>query len=217
MKRTIVGLHGTVGAGKDSVADHMTRNHGFHKIAFADAVKDDLISMFDVFPRVFYERQSKEVATDLLSFSRLSPGNGEFLDWYIATANGELEAASLGAGLLRLPRSPRWLTQTYGTDYRRVSDENYWINRLADKIAELPIETNVVISDVRFINEAYFIKNESDVNEVWEVIRMNNPHHNKNDRHASNVRLPSVDKVLFNSGTINQLWRKVDRAVEKVL
>lgn len=217
MKRTIVGFHGNTGSGKDTAADHMCRKHGFHKIAFADAVKRDLVNMFDVSPQWFNDRTMKGSATDLLSFSRLSPGNGEFLDWYIGTANGELEASSLGAGVLTLPRSPRWLMQTYGTDYRRASDENYWIKRLEQKIATLPACDNIVISDVRFQNEADFVKGESDLNEVWEIIRMNNPHHNKSDRHTSNVRLPSVDKVLFNSGTINQLWRKVDRAVEKVL
>lgn len=215
MKRTIVGLHGNTGSGKDTVADHMNRKHGFHAIAFADAVKRDLVEMFDVSPKLFSDRQLKGEATDLLSLGR--GNNGGFLDWFIGTANGEMEAAHLGAGVLTLPRSPRWLMQTYGTDYRRASDPDYWINRLADKIRMFPIEHSIVISDVRFQNEADFVKGVSDTNEVWEIIRMNNPHHNKSDRHTSNVRLPSVDKVLFNSGTINQLWRKVDRAVEKVL
>jgi hypothetical protein len=215
MTRTIVGIHGNTGAGKDTVADHMNRKHGFHVVAFAEAVKRDLVAMFDVSPNLFSDRRFKTDATDLLSLGRTN--HSEFLDWYVSTANGEMEAAALGAGLLTLPRSPRWLMQTYGTDYRRASNPNYWIDRLSDTISTFPVDHNIVISDVRFQNEADFVKAESSLNEVWEVIRMNNPHHNKADHHKSNVRLPSVDKVLFNSGTINQLWRKVDRAVEKVL
>lgn len=215
MKRTIVGLHGNTGSGKDTVADHMARKHSFHKIAFADAVKRDLVDMFDVSPQWFNDRTMKGMETELLSLGRCT--SGEFSDWYIGTAAGQVEAASLGVGVLTLPRSPRWLMQTYGTDYRRNSDVNYWINRLIDTMAAIPTGDNIVISDVRFQNESDFVKGESDTNEVWEIVRMNNPHHNKSDRHTSNMRLPAVDKVLFNSGTINQLWRKVDRAVEKVL
>lgn len=215
MKRTIVGLHGTTGAGKDTIADRLRQKHGFHVVAFADAVKRELVAAFDVSPKLFSERHLKSVATVQLALGRTN--HKTFLNWYLSTATGEMESAHMGAGVLTLPRSPRWLMQSYGTDFRRNSDANYWLDRMSEKIDTLPSDEHVVISDVRFENESEYVKRESDANEIWEVIRMNNPWHNKNDRHVSNRRLPSVDKVLFNAGTINQLWRKVDRAIEKVL
>lgn len=215
MKRTIIGLHGTPGAGKDTVANRMRATHGFHVFAFADAVKRELVAAFDVSPTLFSERHLKGVATKLLSLG--CTNHVTFVSWYLSTAAGELEAAHLGAGVLTLPRTPRWLMQTYGTDFRRSVNDNYWLDRMTEKLDTIPIDEHVVISDVRFENEAEYVKRESDVNEIWEIVRMNNPWHNKNDRHVSNQRLPSVDKVIFNAGTVNQLWRKVDRAVEKVL
>jgi len=215
MKRIIVGLHGTTGAGKDTVAEHMGRKHQFRVVAFADEVKSDLISIFDVSPRLFSDRRLEVEATDKLSLGRCN--HPDLTSWFLSTATGEMEAAHMGAVVLMLPRSPRWLIQMYGTDYCRAANPNYWIDRLAMRIDEFAPTDNIVISDVRFQNEAEFVKFDEPGNEIWEIIRMNNPHHNKTDKHVSNGRLPAVDKVLFNSGTINQLWRKVDRAVEKVL
>lgn len=215
MTRIIVGLHGNTGAGKDTVADYMCRKHGFRAVAFADALKSDLSAMFDAPVNLFTDRSTKQVPTTCLTLDRCK--SDKFVDWFIGTSAGETEAGNMGESMMHLPRSPRWIMQTYGTDYCRSLNSPYWIDRLQHTLAEFDDDAKVVISDVRFVDEAYFVKSESDLNEVWEVIRMNNPHHDKNDRHASNIRLPSVDRVLFNSGTINQLWRKIDRAVEVVL
>jgi hypothetical protein len=44
----IVGLHSRAHGGKDTVAEHLVRRHGFVQIAFADAVYAGLAAMFDV-------------------------------------------------------------------------------------------------------------------------------------------------------------------------
>ncbi|MEV4454408.1 hypothetical protein [Microbispora sp. NPDC049633] len=41
----ILGLHGFARVGKDSFADALVENHGFTKIAFADALRDTLYAM----------------------------------------------------------------------------------------------------------------------------------------------------------------------------
>lgn len=44
MDRTKIGLIGYAGSGKDTVADHLVR-HGFARVAFADPVRDVLLSI----------------------------------------------------------------------------------------------------------------------------------------------------------------------------
>lgn len=49
------------------------------------------------------------------------------------------------------------LLQLYGTEFRRAQDPFYWVNKLRAKIeAEQP--QVALISDMRFKNEAYYVK-----------------------------------------------------------
>lgn len=54
----------------------------------------------------------------------------------------------------------RMILQGWGTDFRRnLCDKNYWILKLKDTIDNTPSHIYaVVIPDVRFLNEAYWIK-----------------------------------------------------------
>lgn len=51
----------------------------------------------------------------------------------------------------------RWLLQVYGTDYRRNQDPFYWVRKTGEAIkADAP--QFALIPDLRFLNEAFFIK-----------------------------------------------------------
>jgi hypothetical protein len=49
------------------------------------------------------------------------------------------------------------LLQWYGTEYRRNQDEFYWVNKLRETLEKEQPKV-ALISDVRFRNEAYFVK-----------------------------------------------------------
>jgi hypothetical protein len=59
MKR-LIGIAGKAGSGKDTVADYLGIDHGFHKIAFADPLRLAAQSMFGVDRRHFIDRDLKE-------------------------------------------------------------------------------------------------------------------------------------------------------------
>ena len=42
----IIGISGLIGSGKNAVAQSLTENFGYKQIAFADAVKDSVSSLF---------------------------------------------------------------------------------------------------------------------------------------------------------------------------
>jgi len=105
-------------------------------------------------------------------------------------------------------RSPRELYQKLGTDVARSIDVNVWV-----KGADLFIKNNpgrsVVVTDVRFSNEAYWIRNkggivvflESNTRGIYE----NTEHSSENGLQGSDV-----DVVIQNDGTINALYEKLE-------
>lgn len=59
------------------------------------------------------------------------------------------------------PDPIRWLLQHYGTEYRRAQDPDYWANlgmEHAETILDRDPDTLIVVTDVRFANEADAIK-----------------------------------------------------------
>ena len=59
---------------------------------------------------------------------------------------------------LKAPRSPRQIMQYWGTEYRRRRGvDAYWLDRVAAVLDANP-DKNFVITDVRFKNEAVFVR-----------------------------------------------------------
>lgn len=57
------------------------------------------------------------------------------------------------------PEGIRWILQHYGTEFRRVQDPDYWVKKAQGYIEELDqVGYVVVVTDVRFDNEATMIK-----------------------------------------------------------
>ena len=62
----------------------------------------------------------------------------------------------------------RTLLQWYGTEYRRSVNPQYWVNKVAERIAEEKPEV-ALITDVRFVNEVLFCQ------QYGEVVKVNRP------------------------------------------
>lgn len=211
----IIGLHGLPGTGKDTVADYLRRTHGFYRMAYADPVKDELAAAFLCRRDLFEQRALKLEGSTSLCLARCT--NERFVDWYLSTAAGQMELSVLGAGVYPLPRSPRWMMQTWGTDYRRAQNPLYWLQRLEEKVVALPVDARIVVTDVRYDNEAALLVLLDDDAEMWELVRPNNPHHVKTDKHSSNTRLSlPIQRTILNSGTVNQLQRKAEKIISRL-
>lgn len=75
------------------------------------------------------------------------------LEWNY-TGEGKHQLISLNV-LPKQPMSVREILQWHGTDFRREQDWNYWV-KLMDK--EIKEDEDIIIDDVRFENEADFVK-----------------------------------------------------------
>lgn len=106
--------------------------------------------------------------------------------------------------------SPRWALQHMGTEAMRKNvGDDVWIKATMRKAMPM-IEKgeNVVITDIRFPNEAQAIRDAG--GQIWKVERPGV----KEDDHASEIQTCDCDHVIVNDGSISDLYSKVYDAVK---
>lgn len=104
----------------------------------------------------------------------------------------------------------RRLYQVFGTDVGRDIDNNMWLNLAGRRLDQLE---KAVITDVRFPNEAEFVRERGGV-----VIYIDRPAAVKVNNHASENGLCSeyYDYLIVNNGNLAQLHFKVDTILQKL-
>ena len=195
----IIGLCGYKGSGKDTFADYIVQNDNYIKIAFADYIKNALMELFD---------------WDITSFEQ---NNKEVEDTYWGT-------------------TPRMMCQQLGTDFLRIhckdkisqkfllpNNEEYKssfhikrINKDIIKYYNINSETKIVITDIRFQDEADYVKKLGGI-----VVKINRPNLKKNafSSHSSESNIDNINNIDFqidNSGTISQFIKKIRLIVEHI-
>jgi hypothetical protein len=132
----IIGLSGFAGAGKSTVSEYLVRQHGFVRLSFAAAVKDITAAAFA------WDRQRLEGATPQDRAWREEP------DSFWSERMGK-------------PFTPRYALQYIGTDvFRNHVLPSIWADLVVAKIRGLGPHANVVIDDVRFVNERVALAKE---------------------------------------------------------
>ena len=177
----LIGLTGKAFAGKDLVAMHLLRQHGFFKMAFADPLREGLKTML---------------------------GLGE---WNFTPAGKESTIEWIG-------KSPRELEQTLGTEWGRDQvNVEIWCRLMhrrirARKAAGMGL---IVISDVRFLDEARFIHSHG--GHIWRIVRpgAETTEHSDHPSEQDGLRIVE-DAAILNDGTIEELKEQVDEAVDKL-
>lgn len=130
-------------------------------------------------------------------------------DW--SDAKKELDIPWLGAGV-----SPRYLAQTLGTEWgRNLVHRDLWL-LLAQRWTEtLAPDERVVVTDVRFDNEADWIRESG--GELWHIQRTDRTEVLKHSS-ENGVRRFDCDRVVSNNGTLEELDLRVcEILVEKSL
>jgi len=144
----IIGICGLIGSGKDTVAQHLINNHNFVKISFADKLKDAVSVMFS------WDRELLDGKTD------------ESREW--REQEDPFWTAETGRSI-----TPRLVLQEFGTECMREGFyDGIWVSLTKQHILNNP-DTNFVIPDVRFPNEAKMLYEIE--GEVWRVKRGQDP------------------------------------------
>ena len=230
-KPRLIGLAGRAGAGKDTIADRLVANHGFVRVAFADKLKSIISDAFDVPLHFFNDRDKKnEIHPNLHQrylMDKLGGSDG-VCEWFDGVAK-DLTPGIVGGGALAvfiflnnevmspvLPMTPRQAAQMIGTEgFRECFKKDVWINYAMRKAAgHLESGVPVVVSDIRFPNEAQAIKRwDFGISAERNVVGIERANI-ESYAHASESEIDAIVRAaqirIHNNGTIDDLVLKVD-------
>lgn len=198
----IVGLVGRAGAGKDTCAAILAETRGFARVAFADALREEVVQAFSIDPFILADRSLKESASDQMRVSK-------------CTDIGFIERMrALGEDISKR-RSPREIMRLWGTEYRRaLQGDTYWTERTNDRVNALFRAgfCRICITDVRYPNEAAYVV-ASLGGELWRIRRRISD--TVLSTHSSESEIESIrcGTTIFNDLTLDYLAREVHSAL----
>ena len=168
----LTALCGPAGAGKDTVADYLVEHHGYTKLAFADALRDEVGRAFDISVQLLTQRETKEHPMSALALQRCM--DFEFVQRMAQQFASGLHGANGIAGeriSLSSPRSPRQIMQWWGTEYRRAQAPHYWVDAFMTRLIKEHQQGNhrFVVTDVRNTNEAELLREMGA--SLWQITR----------------------------------------------
>ena len=171
---TLIGLTGKIGSGKDTVGAILTETYNYRRVAFADSLKK---LAYDLNPIVFEHTTEEGLCSVRLQ---------EFVD------SQGWEAAK------RDNTEVRRTLQALGVAARDNLGYNVWVDAVRSQLVEA--ENPVVVTDVRFPNEAQIITHLG--GSVYRVVR---PGYD-GDSHATETALDKYEfPTIDNSGSIEDL------------
>jgi len=195
----IIGISGKARSGKDTFATMLATElnkvswPSYVMMAFANELKLRCQAAFDLtFEQLWGEDKEK--------YDQRYPKARGILPYCIGNRDD-------GKGLEVLEERKHWtareIMQDYGAFYRTI-DNQFWIKNLF-KVAEEKEYTSVIVTDVRYINEADYI-----IDNGGYVIRVERENKDSvhNEEHPSEVELDGYNRfdfVIDNSGTLKQL------------
>jgi dephospho-CoA kinase len=190
----IIGMCGKGGSGKDTVADYLVDNYGYHRVAAADAMKVDLCKYLDMDLKTLETIKNKELSLWDMQDAKIV-NHGKF--------------------------SIRRFLQLYGMDMRYRIADTYWLERsIRAKVENLKLKSEhnpkIVVSDVRFEIEFDWIKNNGgDVAYIEGRTGLTE----EQSKHISEDFVNSTakekcDTILDNSKSLKNLYDQIEVIME---
>lgn len=181
----LIGLNGYARSGKDTAAAALIER-GWMRVAFADPLREMLLAIDPIF-------HHDQIVGSIRVSDILSK-----MDWDGAKQNQEI----------------RRLLQRLGTEAgRNILGESVWIDLASKKIdAAFSAGQSVVITDVRFPNEADMIRQRSGL-----VVRIERDGIAPPNSHVSEqLQAKYVDQLLTNNSTVESLHRRITALSEQM-
>jgi len=186
----IIGICGYAQVGKDTLAAELVEREGFHRVAFADAMRNVLYALNPIIevPRRFFMNGAWWPLNGKTN-KRLAEIIDEY-GWDVA----KVEYPEI-----------RQLLQRLGTDGGRAHlGEDIWVRTALDnQQAE-----NLVVPDVRFPDEAKAIKDRGGI-----IVRIKRDGYEPVNAHISETAYQDQDFIITNSGTPEDLYNEFKKLV----
>lgn len=190
-KYMLLGINGKKRSGKNTVGE-LT---GFNSFGFADKLKELALESN---PALIHDVSATRNLKDLVAV----------IGWEESKEFPEV----------------RQYLQNLGVGARKVFGEQFWINQLFGKLSDMygeytadlnkeAFQSNIVITDVRFPNEAQAIRDYNGY-----IIKVVRPETEVEDSHESEQDLPEdlVDFTIHNSFTQDFLGEQVRNIIEEI-
>jgi dephospho-CoA kinase len=202
----IIGLAGQKESGKDTVAAYLVKKYRFERRAFADPLKRSVAALLEIpFHEVDQFKLDEHVFVSVGYKNQALPIVHEVIRDY--KTGGERLGKQISPNAMWSPireMTFRQFLQHYGTEsHRDVFGVDFWLDHTLPVNGYYP-GRNIAITDVRFDNEAERIKRVEGY--VIEIKRPNL----KSDTHVSEQIDFDTDYVLYNDGTLDDLWSKIE-------
>ena len=236
----IIGVLGQQGAGKDTVSDYLVNNYDFEKVALATPVKEIVKDLFG-FTHKQVSGSQKDKNKEDPRFSRKNPTHVE--EWNKVLYNVKHQGIFVCQSILdRLSKkvshedlysslvkwaddfykesrkggegvSPRRALQSFGTDWGRKAYRDMWVDLLWSSYESSLESQDIVISDLRFLNElesirtkgGHLIKVSRKSKESWLGVL-----NHISEQEQTHIPESMFNFVICNDGSYNELYNKVD-------
>ena len=185
------------GKGKDVRAMQiigLTGKAGSGKSSVAEILKETGFSVYSL---------ADEIKSSLIDLDPLIPSGSEVVRLSTLLQSSDLET------LKRTHPEVRRLMQVLGSEVIRSRDDGFWISQLQQKIVT-DYTPKVVITDVRFANEAHWVR-QGYRSMVICIQRPSNPDEIQGTSHQSEHGLPPelIDHTIINDGSMDYLRKAV--------
>ena len=185
----IIAVCGKKGHGKDTFSDYLCENYNFIKLNFADPLKQACKHIFDLTDEQIYGNKK------------------EIVDEFWNT-------------------TPREIMQYVGTDLLRHKlkekfsniGDNIWVLLMEKKITDILQKNpsqNIIISDLRFLNESKLIKKFGGI--IFKISRLKtNDIIGINHLSELEVDILTYDYLIENNSTLDSLYQKINNIISTI-
>lgn len=216
--KTLFGVSGFAGSGKDTMADYLVENYGFKKISFAKIIKDVCRMVFGFTDEQLYGKL-KEIPDQRYPFTGICVKCGTRMHENHAPDFDPTEdtlwqcfLSECGWGYEHKHITPRLAMQTLGTEWGRRLYGNIWIVATMNTIQGSDHD-KWVIPDVRFRNEVHAIQDRGGL--VVRLLRGKMAHDHQSEIEMAEMGHNEFDWVIDNRGSIKEFWENIEDFLER--
>lgn len=181
----IIGLVGFKQVGKSTAAKYLEEHWGFQRHNMKDALVAEIKKNFPRLLRQIYD----ETGNTWIDQERM-------FDWLFENK----------------PPLMRALLQEYGTEVRRGDRDSYWTDQWdQNTFSARALKQNIVVDDVRFLNEAEAIKKRGGV-----IVRLTRPDVPTGGSHASETEQLQIGAdytISCEQGDVEKLYKELDEII----
>jgi hypothetical protein len=188
----IIGITGKIGSGKTTISNYLEKEYAFNQYSFADPIKNMAISFGFKHHEIFGTQEQKLKINE---------------HWGIS---GRHFLQKLGTDIFR-DIVPKVIP-----DLNLGESGSPWIRAFEIYMLKQNKKTDIVIGDVRFVNEAESIQKLGGC-----IIKICDSSLKKDDgtHHASETEMDNIhgNFAIYNTGTLDELYDKIDNIIFELL